>query len=364
MDPVFFYVAVFWVLPVIAGYMVGQARGRTFQGVMLPLFFSFLGLIVVALLPPTAEKRREEEERLTRVIANAGIGRETPATTVSAQAEDPDLRVWATAEAVRRDPSLGASQDPESLLRLREAVDQVIAEKRTLDDLNAVKSREAEKEAARRAAELAALRSAEEGRRAEKRKAEIRARQKQEVEAERDRLAAMNPLTRWIATHKSIAWGTGVTLVVISMGIGIVALSSWQETQDAQAAAQAQEEREAVEAQAAEAEAAETEAEIQRCVDSVVPGADLAGCNLEGANLEGANLEGANLAKADLGGANLEGANLRRANLEGANLNTANLQGANLEGAKLWGASLQWISHSDATIWPKGFAAPTAGLSN
>ncbi len=45
-----FIIAVFWVLPVIVGYNMGSARNKVAAGVLLPLFFGWLGVLVVACL--------------------------------------------------------------------------------------------------------------------------------------------------------------------------------------------------------------------------------------------------------------------------------------------------------------------------
>jgi len=132
-----------WVISVVIGTIIGESKGRAGAGFGLSFVLGLLGVIIIAVLPPTEEKLAERNEQLAYAV-RAGIPAPVVAPPQSPQVQvqepDRDLRRWATAQALSRDPSLGDSQDPATLERLRLAVDQILIEKQTLDDLNAVKA--------------------------------------------------------------------------------------------------------------------------------------------------------------------------------------------------------------------------------
>jgi hypothetical protein len=147
----FVYALLFWIAPVFVGALIGAGRGRTAAGFFLPLFFSWIGVIITALLPLTPEKVAERDGQLA-----VAIGRELGATSgqPARPVDDEELRRWATAEAVQRDPTLLDATTPEELGRLRQMTEAILVERQTADDLKAVReeneARQQEQEARRR----------------------------------------------------------------------------------------------------------------------------------------------------------------------------------------------------------------------
>ena len=109
-----------------AGYLVGRDKGRATSGFWLGFFLSIIGVIIVAILQPTmtVQNRRRPPSLSPEVSTN-----------IEPSAQE---RQRSIAEALRRDPSLGESQDPDSLHRLRAAADEIAVEERVRRDLKAV----------------------------------------------------------------------------------------------------------------------------------------------------------------------------------------------------------------------------------
>ena len=168
-----------------------------------------------------------------------------------------ELRTEALKEALRREPELADTSDPESAQRLSKLVHEVseeLALRAEVERLRQQEEREAEALAQRRAAEKAAeqarIRFEEE--QEAKRQRDAEARRKREAS-----LAAMGPTRRWLATHKAVS----LTLVgVMAVAIGVIASvfinQENQRRQAADAAAQEQAQAEASAAARAQLEAA------------------------------------------------------------------------------------------------------------
>lgn len=327
----------------LLGATIGGRKGRGVLGFFLGAFLGLIGLIVIAVVSPSQKVQRERDEILASAIGRAVVGG-------GAISVDPLRREQATAEAIRRDPSLGANQDDsESLERLRLAVDAILLEMQTRDDLEAVRSRAVEE------AEAAKARAAVET-----------------AQAEREaRLQAMNSTQRWIVTHPGVVVTIGVVLV------GALALSAWGVQGVLAKSSQ----------RAADARCALTSpnADLSQCINisnrDALAGIDGSNSNLSGLSIPsapGANLSGAILSSTYMGfgdytnanftgadftdgrlySSNFTGANFTDANLARVDLRDANLTGANLTGADLTGADLSGILYDDQTVWPTGVVPP------
>lgn len=211
------------------GYLVGRDKGRATSGFWLGFFFSIIGILIVAILQPALKTN------LRRNPAPQGL--RVPLNTEPLANE----RQRHIAEALRRDPSLGDSQDPESLRRLASAAEEIALEERVRRDLEAVQlDAERAAERARRQSMIEALeakeRSADEASRAREREfARLQAHKEQE------RLAAMSPARRWIIQNKTVSLLVlGVLLSVITVGL-LFLFSQLQEQQRLQEKQQARE---------------------------------------------------------------------------------------------------------------------------
>jgi hypothetical protein len=47
---IFLLILLFWIAPVVLGAMLGNSRNKLAAGILLPLFFGWLGVIIVACL--------------------------------------------------------------------------------------------------------------------------------------------------------------------------------------------------------------------------------------------------------------------------------------------------------------------------
>lgn len=54
-------VLVFWILFVVIGVYVGNAKGRATAGALLAMFLGVIGVIVVAVMPPTPERQAADD---------------------------------------------------------------------------------------------------------------------------------------------------------------------------------------------------------------------------------------------------------------------------------------------------------------
>ena len=299
-----------------------------------------------------------------------------------------DFRREAVAEALRRDPSLRADSEPETLARLdaavtviarelelKEEVARITREEEEAARAEAAAAQAAEEERARaeaaaaqaakeqqeriQRAEAAAAQALTEAQAAQKeqeeraaaaaaqaareeaeriQRAQAAAAQAAEEEAERiqraDELAAMNPVKRWVVTHRGVTAVLGVLVVLALLGGSVTAVKSSQAAAD-------KAKRESVfrDARQAGSSMAGKDFTARDLSGLDLSNLDFHSANLQFANLQGANLQSANLQGANLIGANLQGVNLQGANLQGANLLDANVNGANFDGAKLRGAT-------------------------
>jgi hypothetical protein len=58
------FVAVFWILPIVVGSLVGNRKGRLVLGLVLAVLLGWIGVIIIAVIPPTrAERLRRERMR-------------------------------------------------------------------------------------------------------------------------------------------------------------------------------------------------------------------------------------------------------------------------------------------------------------
>ena len=80
------------ILTALVGLAMGNRKGRTFQGFVLGLFLSVIGILIIAFLPPTEEmkirraeeklrfqRQRQRREPLIRVRRNRGKGKDLTA---------------------------------------------------------------------------------------------------------------------------------------------------------------------------------------------------------------------------------------------------------------------------------------------
>ena len=242
-----------WILLAIVCFFVagsiGAAKGRPGMGYALGLVFSFVGVIIIALLPPSpdwiaraeAERRRRDESLAEAVRASV-----QPPATESSVPSRRDL----VAEAIRRDPSLGADQDPTTLRRLAEVVAALQQEFELRADLSALEAQaraDEELRAKRAAAEAEQVKRVQRAQQAaaqeEEYQRKARLREAEDAATEAQRLAEMPPLRRWVTTHTSVLKVAGALLAVplVAWGLWALTTSAQQEAQLAQAQEQAQE---------------------------------------------------------------------------------------------------------------------------
>lgn len=193
------------------GYLVGRDKGRATSGFWLGFFFSIIGIVIVAILQPTvgAHVRRRPAPQGLRVPLNS-----------EPNAHDRQRNI---AEALRRDPSLGDSQDPHSLRRLANAAEEIALEERVRRDLEAVQL-DAER-AAERIRRQAMIEELEARERASEEAAVAQARELARLreQKQQERLAAMSPARRWIAQHRTVSILL-ITVLIVSIVVSAVFL--------------------------------------------------------------------------------------------------------------------------------------------
>jgi alpha-tubulin suppressor-like RCC1 family protein len=241
------WILLWLVLWTVIGGLVGKGKGRTGAGIALGLFLSLIGVIIIAVMEPTPEKRAERAHE--QALAMRGVFGPQPEVVAVSAPVAPVSRQEAVAEALRRDPSLGDTSDPEALKRLAESVTQVQEELELKAQVATIK---AEEEAQARREELARLYAQEAARKKALWEEHVAKRQAERVAAEhveqaarsaaeqelRDRLVAMSPLRRWIATHRD---PTRVLVFVLAVGLVLAAVSvikPWLDSQRVPAEAQ------------------------------------------------------------------------------------------------------------------------------
>ncbi len=62
---------IIWVLCGVAGYFIGDAKGKAGVGALLGGFLGFIGLIIIAVLPATPEVEARKHQALTSAIRQA-----------------------------------------------------------------------------------------------------------------------------------------------------------------------------------------------------------------------------------------------------------------------------------------------------
>ena len=131
MSPLELIVLLLWIaLWTVLGGVLGKGKGRTWTGIVLGCFLTFIGVIIIAVLEPTDEERRRRAALSNPALASPedSYGAAQAVRTARRQVEDAVPRVSrqeAVAEALRRDPSLGDTNSPDGLRRLAESVAQV-----------------------------------------------------------------------------------------------------------------------------------------------------------------------------------------------------------------------------------------------
>lgn len=205
--------------------------------------FSLLILVLSGVSWQIARSRAEARKRAAEDRSVAQQGEAARAAEVQAERE---AHQAAIAEAIRREPSLGTSDSPETLARLAEAAGRIREEMRAQEARQIVREREervaAEEDAGKRrraAAEAAAAeaRKAAEARRIEQAKA---------AEAQAEWLDSLPGWRRWIASNRGLTATLAVVLVVGIVSVGIVLqMDREEQARLAQEAAAAQAEAEA-----------------------------------------------------------------------------------------------------------------------
>jgi predicted lipid-binding transport protein (Tim44 family) len=103
----------------LVGALIGSGKGRAAAGFWLGLLLGIIGWIIVAFMSPRG-----------RAGAYAAV---QPAVSATAAAEyQRQLKQWAVSEAIRRDPSLGASSDSATLNRLEQSAQQIMKQAEVL----------------------------------------------------------------------------------------------------------------------------------------------------------------------------------------------------------------------------------------
>jgi hypothetical protein len=198
----------------VTSTLVGQAKGRGLQGFVLGFLLGPIGLIITAVLPDTVAKAAEKRSALAEAITS---GLETR-TFSSASSNSADERKAAMAEAIESDPSLGINDDPETLKRLRVAIDRILLDSETLRTRETLERERAE--------ELARLAELDEARiEAEEQEAARELKSQEERDAKALRLAMMNPKLRFVVINQAVI-GIGIVTVIALCVLGTVV---WQQ---------------------------------------------------------------------------------------------------------------------------------------
>jgi hypothetical protein len=228
------------------GGTIGKAKGYPSAGYLLGLFFSFIGVIIIAVMPPSSEwraraeaDRQRREDLLLDAVRSSARTDQTPIKAVS--------RRELIAEAIRRDPSLAESDSPETLGRLSEAVAALKEESELRADLASLRAQEQEDErmrASQAAAQANEIRRAQASRWAaeENERANQGRRERQErlAAAEAQRLADLSLPRRLLAQHRRTVVVVGGTLVVALLVTGLWSWGRMVNQQATEAAAQEQ----------------------------------------------------------------------------------------------------------------------------
>lgn len=231
---------VFWVvIATLVGGLVGSRKGRGGLGALLGFLLGWIGVLIIAIMKPSQQFEEQKSIAQAKVLREAlggGLATTTapPSTGVVIT---PEVRQELMLEAIRRDPSLAASSDPETLKRLGETMDALEKEyvlKAELDQLKATQESQAQEAAAvAREQELEAARAqaaavaTEAARVAAAEKALAR-------EAE---IAQMSPVRRFVAKNPALAV---VIVLVIVAGIAALVFIPMKNSADQEAETAAQ----------------------------------------------------------------------------------------------------------------------------
>jgi len=106
----------FWcIVGGLVGALIGSFKGRAGAGFWWGFFLGIIGWIIAAFMAPRNR------------YAVAGAVNANSTATYQQQ-----LKQWAVGEAIRRDPSLGASSDSATLARLERTAQQIMSEAEVL----------------------------------------------------------------------------------------------------------------------------------------------------------------------------------------------------------------------------------------
>jgi hypothetical protein len=218
---------VFWVvIATLVGGLVGSRKGRGGLGALLGFLLGWIGVLIIAIMKPSQQFEEQKSIAQAKVLREALGGGLISATAPASTGVviTPEVRQELMLEAIRRDPSLAASSDPETLKCLGETMDALEKEyvlKAELDQLKATQASQAQEAAAvAREQELEAARAqaaavaAEAARVAADEKASAR-------EAE---LNEMNPVMRFIRKNPAAALVTLAVLILALAAVIIVPL--------------------------------------------------------------------------------------------------------------------------------------------
>lgn len=321
------------------------------------IFGAAFSVLILALSGVSWQIARSRAEARRRAAEDRSVAQQGEAARAAEVQAEQAAHQGAIAEAIRREPSLGTSDSPETLAKLAEAAARIREETRAQEARQAVREQEArtadEQAAAERrraAAEAAAARvqKAEEARRIEQAKA---------AEARAEWLDTLPGWRRWVATHRGIVATVAAVLVVAIASGGIVLQMAAreeqarlaQEAEAAEAAAAAEQARQVkadrAAAKEAEAEARRAERDFERqaeneCRELTRQRMLAASCSITGVDFRGVDLHGLDLSYVQVRDSDLSGTDFTGANLVGAEFNDTDLTGADFTGADLAGATL------------------------
>ncbi|MCX7021376.1 MAG: hypothetical protein NTW26_03685, partial [bacterium] len=60
-----------WVAPAIVGYIIGKKKGKAGVGLILGLFLSWIGVVIVAVLNDDVKRDQEHQESMAAVMGGA-----------------------------------------------------------------------------------------------------------------------------------------------------------------------------------------------------------------------------------------------------------------------------------------------------
>jgi len=269
-----------------------QAAEDTNSGIPIQMVIGVFALMLVFAavgIQSSISSSREESERQFEALGSVRL--EQQRSVAQAQQQEQSHQE-AVAQAIKKHPELAASQNPESLRKLANIINDIERDNKLVAEINAAKlTQEREEQAKQQAKERKEQQAKLQTQRAEAARAQAEE-QDRKKKARLKRLAQMSPFKRLIMRQPAVTGGVALLLIVLVTGV------LWSPV-----------------------------SETLRC-SNVGPNADLSACDLTGMDLTGMDLTGANLSKANLTGVKLSKANLRGAKLTGAKLTGAVWTGA------------------------------------